>query len=152
MTNSEISEGWTREEYIKGVMRYLGLKSYEFYKTGFIKDLFRGSPSDVNDWFDEGKINGTKIPGSRHRRVTGYNLALFIADNDFMDYIETEKTYTPKEVGSFCGCGDIKIRKLMKAGQIVFGYKPFSRHKYVTRETLVKFLDDNDISYKVSKL
>lgn len=39
------------------------------------------SPQTVNRWIDSGLLNGHRIPGSRHRRVSREDLARFLAEN-----------------------------------------------------------------------
>ena len=145
-------KGWTREEYVSAVLKYLGIEEDEYYQTGYIQDLFKCSNRHACKLIDSNHIKGHRIPQSRHRRVLGKNLAEYIADNDYMDLINTEKIYKSGKLKNICKCSVQKIHELIRDKKMKAGKFPSSDQVYVTKETLVKFLEDYEIMYCNSEL
>jgi excisionase family DNA binding protein len=51
------------------------------YTTGEIARALQVAPRTVAHWIDDGLLQGYQLPGSRHRRVQGEQLAKFVKDN-----------------------------------------------------------------------
>ena len=47
------------------------------YRTGQVAKMFGVSIQTVNKWVDTGLLNGFRMPGTRHRRVTKEDLDAF---------------------------------------------------------------------------
>ena len=70
----------------KTVKQYLG--------TGKIAKIFNVAPRTVAKWIDNGFMRGTKIPGSKHRRVAASEVFRFASENNmpvFEEEIEAPK-------------------------------------------------------------
>jgi hypothetical protein len=50
--------------------------------TGKIAQIFKVAPRTVAKWIDTGILHGTRIPGSKHRRVSFEELVRFAKEYD----------------------------------------------------------------------
>jgi len=56
--------------------------------TGKIAKLFKVSPRTVAKWIDEGILVGSRIPGSRHRRVAWEEVTRFAKQTGLTMYLD----------------------------------------------------------------
>lgn len=64
------------------------------YTTGEVSKICNVATTTVNKWFDSGRLQGFRVPGSRHRRIPQSNLVAFLRDHgvplgQLADAIET---------------------------------------------------------------
>lgn len=62
----------------------------EYLGTGKIAKLFGVAPRTVAKWIDNGIMQGTKIPGSRHRRVAIAEVNRFSVEHN-IPFVEAEE-------------------------------------------------------------
>lgn len=51
------------------------------YTTGEVSRICKVATTTVNKWFDSGRLEGFRVPGSRHRRIPQENLVRFLRDH-----------------------------------------------------------------------
>ncbi len=74
----------------------------KIYTTGQIAKLCDVAPRTVSKWFDDGLLNGYKLPGSLDRRVPREDLKAFLRAGNMktqLAALEREETYTILLVG-----------------------------------------------------
>ena len=54
----------------------------EYMGTGKIAQIFNVAPRTVAKWIDTGLLSGTRIPGSKHRRVSLSEITRFAKEWD----------------------------------------------------------------------
>jgi len=57
-------------------------KNLKVLTTGQVAKVCNVAPRTVTKWFDDGRIGGYRIPGSRDRRIPLAELKKFMAAND----------------------------------------------------------------------
>lgn len=62
----------------------------EYLGTGKIAKLFGVAPRTVAKWIDNGIMQGTKIPGSKHRRVAIAEVTRFSIEHN-IPFVESEE-------------------------------------------------------------
>lgn len=120
------------------------LRSKEVFTTGDVARLCRVAPRTAVKWFEEGRLSGYKIPGSKDRRIPRENLIQFLKENnlplggleerpptafvvgDFRDILEALQQRLANEVVTVEACDSVFsfVRKLSKPdhdGDIVVG-------------------------------
>ena len=51
------------------------------YTTGEVSKICKVATTTVNKWFDSGRLQGFRVPGSRHRRIPQTSLIKFLRDH-----------------------------------------------------------------------
>jgi excisionase family DNA binding protein len=51
------------------------------YTTGEVSKICKVATTTVNKWFDSGRLEGFRVPGSRHRRIPQDSLIKFLRDH-----------------------------------------------------------------------
>jgi two-component system response regulator RpaA len=67
------------------------------FTTGQIARLVRVAPRTVSKWFDSGRLQGYRIPGTADRRIPEASLAKFLAEHGMPTIAEYE---APMPLGS----------------------------------------------------
>jgi excisionase family DNA binding protein len=57
-------------------------KNNDVFTTSDVAKICRVSTRIVTKWFDNGALNGYRLPGSKHRRFTEGQIKTFMADNE----------------------------------------------------------------------
>lgn len=60
-----------------------GIKRARGYTTGDIAKMLHVAPQTVSKWFESGKLQGHKLPGSNDRRIHHESLARFVREHHF---------------------------------------------------------------------
>jgi excisionase family DNA binding protein len=53
-----------------------------YFTSGQVARLCQVSPRTVGKWFDSGRLNGFKVPGSKQRRIPASDLLAFLKKYD----------------------------------------------------------------------
>ncbi len=68
----------------------MGKRPLRSYTTGDVARLCAVTKRTVIKWIDSGRLRGYRIPGSKHRRIAGAELAKFMREHGLPEYREIE--------------------------------------------------------------
>lgn len=64
------------------------IKNIRYYTTGEVAKYCNMAPRTVSTWFDQGLLDGYRIPGSQDRRILPDSLVKLLKENGMYDYLK----------------------------------------------------------------